>query len=216
MNRPTKLMKLICDDIKNLSPCLDVTSRQRIKCIEAQERSSRITHSLQKKYKIALAPYLPAEWVDCIAYQQARLQEHKLIASNREDENKQTDIRSFFGKKEKGAKSVKFIKKYKAEYTKVFEEVANCGKDGLLPPFLPINNDVNIIDTKNLMLRTKCRWSLLPFFSPEALIPILKHVVTIIAKRTPSDGTKEEFVKSTHMQVDKSIRIKQPYLLKND
>lgn len=178
-----------------------------------------LNSSLQKKYHVALAPYLPPDWVDCIAWQQARLQEHQLIAENRQNERAQADIRSFFGKQgaaDKAEKPGKLLSRYKAAYAKIFGEVAQCGKDGRLPPFVPLNPDVNAANTENLMLTTKCRWSLLPFLSPEALTPILKHLVMLIARQTPKDEGKEEFAKRIHSQVDKAIKLKQPFLLKSD
>ena len=218
-HRPKKLLQTIVDDVQNLTACLDISAKQRVKCVEAFFSLESLTSSLQKKYHIALTPYLPSEWVDCIAWQQARLQEHQLIAENRQNEHSQADIRSFFGKSGTASHSEKpgkLLNRYKAAYTKIFGEVAQCGKDGRLPPFVPLNEDINAVNTENLMLTTKCRWSLLPFLSPEALTPILKHVVTLIARQTPKDEGKEEFAKRMHVQVDKAIKLKQPFLLKCD
>ena len=218
-HRPKKLLQTIVDDVQNLTACLDVSAKQRVKCVEAFFSLESLTSSLQKKYHIALTPYLPSEWVDCIAWQQARLQEHQLIAESRQNEHSQADIRSFFGKSGTASHSEKpgkLLNRYKAAYTKIFGEVAQCGKDGRLPPFVPLNEDINAVNTENLMLTTKCRWSLLPFLSPEALTPILKHVVTLIARQTPKDEGKEEFAKRMHVQVDKAIKLKQPFLLKCD
>ena len=224
-HRPKKLLLAISEDVQKLTACLDVSAKQRIKCVEASSRFSSLTPSLQKKYRVALTPYLPSDWVDCIAWQQARLQEHQLIAENRQNERAQADIRSFFGKHGsadqsekpgKQGKPGKLLSRYKAGYAKIFGEVAQCGKDGRLPPFVPVNAEINAVNTENLMLTTKCRWSLLPFCSPEALTPILKHVVMLIARQTPKDEGKEEFAKRVHSQVDKSIKLKQPFLLKSD
>lgn len=218
-HRPKKLLLAISEDVQKLTACLDVSAKQRIKCVEASSRCSSLTPSLQKKYRVALTPYLPSDWVDCIAWQQARLQEHQLIAENRQNERAQADIRSFFGKHgsaDQSEKQGKLLSRYKAGYAKIFGEVAQCGKDGRLPPFVPVNAEINAVNTENLMLTTKCRWSLLPFCSPEALTPILKHVVMLIARQTPKDEGKEEFAKRVHSQVDKSIKLKQPFLLKSD
>ena len=224
-HRPKKLLLAISEDVQKLTACLDVSAKQRIKCVEASSRFSSLTPSLQKKYHVALTPYLPSDWVDCIAWQQARLQEHQLIAENRQNERAQADIRSFFGKHGsadqsekpgKPGKPGKLLSRYKAGYAKIFGEVVQCGKDGRLPPFVPVNAEINAVNTENLMLTTKCRWSLLPFCSPEALTPILKHVVMLIARQTPKDEGKEEFAKRVHSQVDKSIKLKQPFLLKSD
>lgn len=224
-HRPKKLLLAISEDVQKLTACLDVSAKQRVKCVEASSLGSSLTPSLQKKYHVALTPYLPSDWVDCIAWQQARLQEHQLIAENRQNERAQADIRSFFGKHGsadqsekpgKPEKQGKLLSRYKAGYAKIFGEVAQCGKDGRLPPFVPVNAEINAVNTENLMLTTKCRWSLLPFCSPEALTPILKHVVMLIARQTPKDEGKEEFAKRVHSQVDKSIKLKQPFLLKSD
>ena len=197
-HRPKKLLLAISEDVQKLTACLDVSAKQRIKCVEASCLCSRMTPSLQKKYYVALTPYLPSDWVDCIAWQQARLQEHQLVAENRQNERAQADIRSFFGKHGsadqsekpgKPGKPGKLLNRYKAGYAKIFGEVAQCGKDGRLPPFVPVNAEVNAVNTENLML---------------------------IARQTPKDEGKEEFAKRVHSQVDKSIKLKQPFLLKSD
>ena len=68
----------------------------------------------------------------------------------------------------------------------------------------------------DLRLMAKCRKSLLPFFHSDCLPQVLKYVVLIISKNTPNDEKKEEFVKTTHLRVDKAIQNKQPFLLKKE
>ena len=61
---------------------------------------------------------------------------------------------------------------------------------------------------------SKCRISLLPFFHPDYFQQVLKHVVLIISKNTPKDSTKDEYVKSNHLQENKKNKKKKPLLIK--
>ena len=146
-------------------------------------------------------------------------------------EGKQCDIRNMFVKKEKKEcidDKKDCLKKYKSEFTTIFSAISSSGVKGVVPPFLPLNENaftntslydyyLSIISRgkeEELRLMSKCRISLLPFFHPDYFQQVLKHVVLIISKNTPKDSTKDEYVKSIHLQVNKAIKKKQPFLIK--
>lgn len=68
----------------------------------------------------------------------------------------------------------------------------------------------------NLRLMSKCGISLLPFFHPDCVQQVLKHVVVLISMNTPNDETKDDYVKTIHLRVNKTIKKKQPFLIKKD
>ena len=168
---------------------------------------------LRDKYKIALQAYLPEEVVEVVALQQARLHEHAVIKKEKKE--------CIDDKKD-------CLKKYKSEFTTIFSAISSSGVKGVVPPFLPLNENaftntslydcyLSIISRgkeEELRLMSKCRISLLPFFHPDYFQQVLKHVVLIISKNTPKDSTKDEYVKSIHLQVNKAIKKKQPFLIK--
>lgn len=177
LRRAKKLAAKLEQDLAELQPFADVTSKQRVKCLKA----------LAAKYEAALKPYLPGRWVSCIALQQARLQEHALIQAVGKEKGKQQDIRSLFGKAKEKKSEVGVLKKYKAKYTEIFKDVSECAKEGRLPPFLPVTQikEESKERVKSLLLMSKCRLSLAPFFDPDVIASIVRHEIKLITSRTP-------------------------------
>lgn len=203
--RAKKLAAKLEQDLASMQPFADVTSKQRVKCLKA----------LAAKYEAALKPYLPARWVNCIALQQARLHEHVLIQAMGKERGKQQDIRSLFGKVKVKAGDMNVLKKYKAKYTEIFREVSECAKDGRLPPFLPVAQikEESEERVKSLMMMSKCRLSLAPFFDPDVTASIVRHEKMLITKRTPNDNTKKEYLETIKSKIERAISNKQPFLL---
>lgn len=199
------LVEKVQQDIAALPSREDVSGKQRVKCINA----------LAAKYEASLKGYIPQRWVHCVALQQARLQEHAIIQPLCDVKEKQQDIRSLFGKKKESTCVSPVLKKYKAKYTEIYSTLMECIKEGRLPPFLPLFSIDGDAKVKNLLLMSKCRLSLAPFFSPEMMTAIVRHEVKVITQRTPKDEKKEEFVKSIHAQIEKAISKKQPFLLRD-
>ena len=199
------LVEKVQQDIAALPSREDVSGKQRVKCINA----------LAAKYEASLKGYIPQRWVHCVALQQARLQEHAIIQPLCDVKEKQQDIRSLFGKKKESTCMSPVLKKYKAKYTEIYSTLMECIKEGRLPPFLPLFSIDGDAKVKNLLLMSKCRLSLAPFFSPEMMTAIVRHEVKVITQRTPKDEKKEEFVKSIHAQIEKAISKKQPFLLRD-
>lgn len=199
------LVEKVQQDIAALPSREDVSGKQRVKCINA----------LAAKYEASLKGYIPQRWVHCVALQQARLQEHAIIQPLCDVKEKQQDIRSLFGKKKESTCVSPVLKKYKAKYTEIYSTLMECIKEGRLPPFLPLFSFDGDAKVKNLLLMSKCRLSLAPFFSPEMMTAIVRHEVKVITQRTPKDEKKEEFVKSIHAQIEKAISKKQPFLLRD-
>lgn len=199
------LVEKVQQDIAALPSREDVSGKQRVKCINA----------LAAKYEASLKGYIPQRWVHCVALQQARLQEHAIIQPLCDVKEKQQDIRSLFGKKKESTCVSPVLKKYKAKYTEIYSTLMECIKEGRLPPFLPLFSIDGDAKVKNLLLMSKCRLSLAPFFSPEMMTAIVRHEVKVITQRTPKDERKEEFVKSIHAQIEKAISKKQPFLLRD-
>ena len=199
------LVEKVQQDIAALPSREDVSGKQRVKCINA----------LAAKYEASLKGYIPQRWVHCVALQQARLQEHAIIQPLCDVKEKQQDIRSLFGKKKESTCMSPVLKKYKAKYTEIYSTLMECIKEGRLPPFLPLFRIDGDAKVKNLLLMSKCRLSLAPFFSPEMMTAIVRHEVKVITQRTPKDEKKEEFVKSIHAQIEKAISKKQPFLLRD-
>ena len=199
------LVEKVQQDIAALPSREDVSGKQRVKCINA----------LAAKYEASLKGYIPQRWVHCVALQQARLQEHTIIQPLCDVKEKQQDIRSLFGKKKESTCVSPVLKKYKAKYTEIYSTLMECIKEGRLPPFLPLFRIDGDAKVKNLLLMSKCRLSLAPFFSPEMMTAIVRHEVKVITQRTPKDEKKEEFVKSIHAQIEKAISKKQPFLLRD-
>lgn len=199
------LVEKVQQDIAALPSREDVSGKQRVKCINA----------LAAKYEASLKGYIPQRWVHCVALQQARLQEHAIIQPLCDVKEKQQDIRSLFGKKKESTCVSPILKKYKAKYTEIYSTLMECIKEGRLPPFLPLFSIDGDAKVKNLLLMSKCRLSLAPFFSPEMMTAIVRHEVKVITQRTPKDERKEEFVKSIHAQIEKAISKKQPFLLRD-
>lgn len=199
------LVEKVQQDIAALPSREDVSGKQRVKCINA----------LAAKYEASLKGYIPQRWVHCVALQQARLQEHAIIQPLCDVKEKQQDIRSLFGKKKESTCVSPVLKKYKAKYTEIYSTLMECIKEGRLPPFLPLFSFDGDAKVKNLLLMSKCRLSLAPFFSPEMMTAIVRHEVKVITQRTPKDERKEEFVKSIHAQIEKAISKKQPFLLRD-
>lgn len=199
------LVEKVQQDIAALPSREDVSGKQRVKCINA----------LAAKYEASLKGYIPQRWVHCVALQQARLQEHAIIQPLCDVKEKQQDIRSLFGKKKESTCVSPVLKKYKAKYTEIYSTLMECIKEGRLPPFLPLFRIDGDAKVKNLLLMSKCRLSLAPFFSPEMMTAIVRHEVKVITQRTPKDEKKEEFVKSIHAQIEKAISKKQPFLLRD-
>ena len=199
------LVEKVQQDIAALPSREDVSGKQRVKCINA----------LAAKYEASLKGYIPQRWVHCVALQQARLQEHAIIQPLCDVKEKQQDIRSLFGKKKDSTCVSPVLKKYKAKYTEIYSTLMECIKEGRLPPFLPLFSIDGDAKVKNLLLMSKCRLSLAPFFSPEMMTAIVRHEVKVITQRTPKDEKKEEFVKSIHAQIEKAISKKQPFLLRD-
>ena len=199
------LVEKVQQDIAALPSREDVSGKQRVKCINA----------LAAKYEASLKGYIPQRWVHCVALQQARLQEHAIIQPLCNVKEKQQDIRSLFGRKKESTCVSPVLKKYKAKYTEIYSTLMECIKEGRLPPFLPLFSIDGDAKVKNLLLMSKCRLSLAPFFSPEMMTAIVRHEVKVITQRTPKDEKKEEFVKSIHAQIEKAISKKQPFLLRD-
>ena len=199
------LVEKVQQDIAALPSREDVSGKQRVKCINA----------LAAKYEASLKGYIPQRWVHCVALQQARLQEHAIIQPLCDVKEKQQDIRSLFGKKKESTCVSPVLKKYKAKYTEIYSTLMECIKEGRLPPFLPLFSIDGDAKVKNLLLMSKCRLSLAPFFSPEMMTAIVRHEVKVITQKTPKDEKKEEFVKSIHAQIEKAISKKQPFLLRD-
>lgn len=199
------LVEKVQQDIAALPSREDVSGKQRVKCINA----------LAAKYEASLKGYIPQRWVHCVALQQARLQEHAIIQPLCDVKEKQQDIRSLFGKKKESTCVSPILKKYKAKYTEIYSTLMECIKEGRLPPFLPLFSIDGDAKVKNLLLMSKCRLSLAPFFSPEMMTAIVRHEVKVITQRTPKDEKKEKFVKSIHAQIEKAISKKQPFLLRD-
>ena len=199
------LVEKVQQDIAALPSREDVSGKQRVKCINA----------LAAKYEASLKGYIPQRWVHCVALQQARLQEHAIIQPLCDVKEKQQDIRRLFGKKKEATCMSPVLKKYKAKYTEIYSTLMECIKEGRLPPFLPLFRIDGDAKVKNLLLMSKCRLSLAPFFSPEMMTAIVRHEVKVITQRTPKDEKKEEFVKSIHAQIEKAISKKQPFLLRD-
>lgn len=199
------LVEKVQQDIAALPSREDVSGKQRVKCINA----------LADKYEASLKGYIPQRWVHCVALQQARLQEHAIIQPLCDVKEKQQDIRSLFGKKKESTCVSPVLKKYKAKYTEIYSTLMECIREGRLPPFLPLFSIDGDAKVKNLLLMSKCRLSLAPFFSPEMMTAIVRHEVKVITQRTPKDEKKEEFVKSIHAQIEKAISKKQPFLLRD-
>lgn len=141
--RISQLLKDLTEELSSLQPVASIPSKQRVKCINAYYLIPVIMHRLKEKFQIALKPFLPEELVELVSLQQARLQEHSLIMTLRTvqtQEGKQQDIRALFGKKKKTVMNEKdSLKQYKNEYTTIFGEVSLAGKNGLVPPFLPLD-----------------------------------------------------------------------------
>ena len=199
------LVEKVQQDIAALPSREDVSGKQRVKCINA----------LAAKYEASLKGYIPQRWVHCVALQQARLQEHAIIQPLCDVKEKQQDIRSLFGRKKESTCVSPVLKKYKAKYTEIYSTLMECIKEGRLPPFLPLFSIDGDAKVKNLLLMSKCRLSLAPFFSPEMMTAIVRHEVKVITQKTPKDEKKEEFVKSIHAQIEKAISKKQPFLLRD-
>ena len=102
----------------------------------------RMSHRIASKFEVALAGYVPREWISCLAYQQARVQEHALMEkASQFPREKQCDIRSLFGGKNgrKASESTNGVKKkYQQGIAKLFTELQKCEKEERLPRFLPI------------------------------------------------------------------------------
>ena len=205
LRRAKKLAAKLEQDLAELQPFADVTSKQRVKCLKA----------LAAKYEAALKPYLPGRWVSCIALQQARLQEHALIQAVGKEKGKQQDIRSLFVKAKEKKSEVGVLKKYKAKYTEIFKDVSECAKEGRLPPFLPVTQikEESKERVKSLLLMSKCRLSLVPFFDPDVIASIVRHEIKLITSRTPDDDTKKEYIETIKSKIERAISNKQPFLL---
>ena len=96
---------------------------------------------------------MPREWVPCIAYQQARLQEHTLLDTiSVGPREKQRDIRSMFGGKGKEVPStvdsgeLVLKKKYQQGMTKLFRELDSCAKEERLPQFSKLYRKEDVCD----------------------------------------------------------------------
>ena len=102
----------------------------------------RLNHRIASKFEVALVGYVPREWISCLAYQQARVQEHVLMEkASQSPREKQCDIRSLFGGKNAGKvnDSKSGVKnKYQQGIAKLFTELQKCEKEERLPRFLPI------------------------------------------------------------------------------
>ena len=104
-----------------------------------------ITFRLASKFELACHGYLPREWIACLSYQQARLQEHRLLETiATTPREKQRDIRSMFGNKKREIPQTvnegngEFKKKYQQGMTKLFNELDACAKEERVPQFAKV------------------------------------------------------------------------------
>ena len=187
---------------------------------------------IASKFEVALAGYVPREWISCLAYQQARVQEHALIEkASQSPREKHCDIRSLFGGKNggKASESPTGVKqKYQQGITKLFTELQKCDKEERLPRFLPIfGEDVKkkCVKRREIMSRVsgdasslmnRCRISLLRFVPSEGMENIVEFVAETISENTPKDGSRSEFIQKIHRCVDKCIDTEQPFLVKRE
>lgn len=147
-HRINSLLKELEDEVKSIQPYATVTSKQRIKCINAYQYLPAVIDRLKEKYKLALRGFVPDDLVEVIAFQQGRLQEHSIVMhlkTTKEHGAKQLDIRKLFGKKGKKEtvqEEKDVLKRYKGEFTTIFSKVTTAGKNGVIPPFLPLAGKV--------------------------------------------------------------------------
>lgn len=66
---------------------------------------------------------------------------------------------------------------------------------------------------KSLLLMSKCRLSLAPFFDPDVIASIVRHEIKLITSRTPDDDTKKEYIETIKSKIERAISNKQPFLL---